>query len=147
FSCGSDPLVITVAVSKDITQPVGEIAGTFNREQHQVDGRCVAVEIDSGAPAEAAAQIDGQHPNATGGQSNAPNPYSSLGVDEVRGFAAGARAVSPAGFSVARSPLMIVMPAAAAARTPAFYKDGWRLLLPRSAGGPHAPSDLRVDLP
>jgi Ca-activated chloride channel family protein len=147
FSCGGDPLVITVAVSTDITQPIGEIAGTFNREQHQVDGHCVAVQIDSGSPAEAAAQVDGQRPNATGEQINAWIPDSSLWVDEVRGFPAGAQAVNPAGFSVARSPLMIVMPGAAAARTPAFYSGGWRLLLPRSAGGPRTPSDLRVDLP
>jgi len=147
YSCGSDPLVITVAVSTDITQPVEAIAQTFNHEQHQVDGHCVAVQIDSGSPAQAAAQIDGQHPNATGGQINAWIPDSSLWVDVVRGFAVGAQAVNPAGFSVARSPLMIVMPATAAARTPAFAKYGWRLLLPRSAGGPRLPADLRVDLP
>lgn len=147
YSCGSDPLVITVAVSTDITQPIEEIAGTFNHEQHQVDGHCVAVQIDSGSPAQAAAQIDGQHPNATGGQINAWIPDSSLWVDEVRNFPAGAQAVNPAGFSVARSPLMIVMPQAAAARTPSFYKDGWRLLLPHSAGGPSTPADLRFDLP
>jgi len=147
YSCANDPLVITVAVSTDITQPIGEIAGTFNREEQHVDGHCVAVQIDSVTSAEAAQQIDGQHPNATGEQINAWIPDSSLWVDQVRGFATGAQAVNPAGFSVARSPLMIVMPAAAAARTPAFYKDGWRLLLPHSAGGPSTPSDLRVDLP
>jgi hypothetical protein len=65
----------------------------------------------------------------------------------VRGFAPGAQTVEPAGFSVARSPLMIVMPQAAAARTPQFAKYGWRMLLPRSVGGPSAPADLRVDLP
>jgi hypothetical protein len=147
YDCTSDPLVISVAVSTDISQPVQEIAGTFNTEQHRIDGRCVAVQIDSGSPAEAAAQIDGQHPNATGEQINAWIPDSSLWVDQVRDFPAGAQAVNPAGFSVARSPLMIVMPAVAAARTPAFYKDGWRLLLPRSEGGPRTPSDLRFDLP
>jgi Ca-activated chloride channel homolog len=147
FSCSNNPLVVSVAVSTDITPAIEEIAATFNREQQQVDGRCVAVQINSGSPAEAAAQIDGQHPNATGGQINAWIPDSSLWVDEVRGFVAGARAVNPAGFSVARSPLMIVMPEPAAARTPAFNKDGWRLLLPHSAGGPGTPAGLRVDLP
>jgi hypothetical protein len=42
---------------------------------------------------------------------------------------------------------MLVMPKAAAAQTAAFGKTGWRLLLPRSAGGPHVPAGLRVDLP
>jgi hypothetical protein len=147
FSCANDPLVITVAVSTDITPALEEIAGTFNREQRQTSGRCIAVQIDSGSPAVAAGQIDGQHPNASGGQINAWIPDSSLWVDEVRGYAVGAQTVNPAGFSVARSPLMIVMPAQAAARTPSFAKDGWRLLLPKSAGGPGVPSDLRVDLP
>jgi hypothetical protein len=68
-------------------------------------------------------------------------------VDVVRGFAVGAQTVSPTGFSVAKSPVMIAMPAAAAARTPAFATDGWKLLLPSSAGGPKAPAGLRVDLP
>jgi Ca-activated chloride channel homolog len=147
YSCSNSPLVITVAVSTDITPAIGEIAATFNREQQRVDGRCVAVQIDSGSPAEAATQIDGQRPDATGSQINAWIPDSSLWVDEVRQFSVGTQTVNPAGFSVARSPLMIVMPQAAAARTPAFYKDGWRLLLPHSAGGPNVPSDLRVDLP
>lgn len=147
FSCSNNPLVVSVAVSTDITPAIEEIAATFNHEQHQVDGRCVAVQINSGSPAEAAAQIDGQHPNATGGQIDAWIPDSSLWVDEVRGFVAGARAVNPAGFSVARSPLMIVMPEPAAARTPTFDKGGWRLLLPHSAGGPSTPAGLRVDLP
>ncbi len=147
FSCTSDPLVITVAVSTDITPAVEEIAATFNREQHETAGRCIAVQINSGSSAVAAGQIDGQHPNASGGQINAWIPDSSLWVDEVRGYVAGVRTVNPAGFSVAKSPLMIVMPVQAADRTPAFSKDGWRLLLPPSAGGPSAPKDLRVDLP
>ncbi len=147
YSCASNPLVITVAVSTDITPAIEEIAAVFNRQEHQVDGRCVAVQIDSGSPAEAAGQIDGQHPNATGEQINAWIPDSSLWVDVVRGFAVGAQTVNPAGFSVAKSPLMIVMPQAAAARTPAFGRAGWQLLLPRSAGGPGGPAGLRVDLP
>jgi hypothetical protein len=147
YSCANNPLVITVAVSTDITPAIEQIATTFTREQHQTDGRCIAVQIDSGSPAVAAGQIDGQHPNASGGLINAWIPDSSLWVDEVRAFPVGAQTVNPAGFSVARSPLMIVMPTAAADRTPAFAKDGWRLLLPPSAGGPRAPKDLRVDLP
>jgi Ca-activated chloride channel homolog len=146
-SCTSHPLAINVAVSTDISQPINEIAGAFNREHHQIDGRCVAVHVNSGSPALAAAQIDGQHPNATGKPITAWIPDSSLWVDEVRGYPAGARTVVPAGFSVARSPLMIVMPTVAAARTPAFGKDGWKLLLPASAGGPRKPVNLSVDLP
>src|SRR5258708_38634113 len=75
-------------------------------------------------------------------------PDPSRGGDHARGFALGAKTVQPAGYSVAMSPLLLVMPRAAAARTPAFGKAGWRLLLPRSAGGPAAvPAGFRVDLP
>lgn len=147
LSCVNQPLVIDVAVSTDIAPAIGEIAGVFNQQQRQVGGRCIAVQVNAGSPAEAAQQIEGQHRSANQLQINAWIPDSSLWVDEVRGFEPGAQDVNPAGFSVARSPLMIVMPAAAAARTPAFTKDGWRLLLPHSAGGPAEPSDLRVDLP
>lgn len=147
FSCSHSPLVITVAVSTDISPAVQEIASVFNREQRETAGQCVAVQVDAASSAVAAGQIDGQHPNASGERINAWIPDSSLWVDEVRRFYAGAQTVNPAGFSVARSPLMIVMPAQAAARTPAFAKDGWRLLLPPSAGGPTEPKDLRVDLP
>src|SRR5258708_12020903 len=75
-------------------------------------------------------------------------PDPSRGGDHARGFALGAKTVQPAGYSVAMSPLLLVMPRAAAARTPAFGKAGWRLLLPRSAGGPAAvPAGMRGDLP
>ncbi len=147
LDCANQPLVINVAVSTDIAPAIDEIAGVFNSQQHQSGGRCIAVEVDAGSPAQAAEQIDGQHRSPNQPVINAWIPDSSLWVDEVRDVATGAQAVNPAGFSVARSPLMIVMPASAAARTPAFAKDGWRLLLPHVAGGPASPADLRVDLP
>jgi Ca-activated chloride channel homolog len=147
LSCEGQRVDINVAVSIDIATPVEQIAQVFNREDHKADGRCVAVQIDPADPAQAAVQIDGQHPNATGSPINAWIPDSTLWVDQVRGTVPGAQTVSPAGFSVARSPLMIVMPSAAAARTPALTRLGWKLLLPASVGGPKSPSDLRIDLP
>jgi Ca-activated chloride channel homolog len=147
YSCINTPLVINVAVSSDITPAIDQIAGVFNNQQHRVNGRCIAVQVSSGSSAAEAGQIDGQHPGMSGGAINAWIPDSSMWVDVVRGFAVGAQTVSPAGFSVAKSPVMIAMPAAAAARTPAFAQDGWKLLLPPTAGGPKAPSGLRVDLP
>lgn len=147
YSCINTPLVINVAVSTDITLPIDQIAEVFNHQEHRVNGRCIAVQVSSESSAVAAAQIDGQHPNMPGGIINAWIPDSSMWVDLVRGFAVGAQTVSPAGFSVAKSPVMIAMPATAAARTPAFARDGWKLLLPPTAGGPKAPAALRVDLP
>ncbi len=147
LSCEGQPVDIDVAVSTDIATPVEQIAQVFNRQDHMADGRCVAVQINPTDPAAAAAQIEGQHQNEADSPINAWIPDSTLWVDEVRGSATGVQAVSPAGFSVARSPLMIVMPSAAAARTPALTRLGWRLLLPPSVGGPSNPTDLRVDLP
>jgi hypothetical protein len=147
YSCVNAPLVINVAVSSDIGPAIDQIAEVFNQQEHRVNGRCVAVQVSSETSAVAAAQIDGQHQAMGGGPINAWIPDSSLWVDVARGFAIGAKIVNPAGFSVAKSPLMIAMPAAAAARTPAFAKDGWKLLLPATAGGPKGPAGLRVDLP
>ena len=64
-------------------------------------------------------------------------PDSSLWVDVARTFPLGAQRVQTTGITVARSPLMIVMPAAAAAQIPAFNNSvGWSFLLPPNAGGP-----------
>jgi hypothetical protein len=147
FACSNNQVVLNVAVSPDIAPAISRIADYFNREQLQADGRCVSVYINSEAPAQTTAEIDGQRP-----EPNPPIdawiPDSSLWVDQARLFAVGAKAVQPAGYSVAMSPLMLVMPRSAAAHTPAFGKAGWRLLLPASAGGPAAvPAGLRVDLP
>jgi len=147
LSCEGRPVDINVSVSTDIATPIQEIAQVFNRQNHMADGRCVAVQINPEDPAAAAGQIDGQHPIMTGQTINAWIPDSTLWVDEVRRFETGIQAVNPAGYSVAKSPLMIVMPSAAAARTPALKRLGWRLLLPPAIGGPKSPSDLRVDLP
>jgi Ca-activated chloride channel homolog len=146
-SCDSNAVLINVAVSTDVAPAVQRIAELFNRQKHAVDGRCVAVQVDPGSPTVAAGQIDGQLKASDQQPIDAWIPDSSLWVGQARKFAIGAQTVQPSGFGIARSPLMIVMPAAAAARTPAFSTAGWRLLLPRSAGGPPVPADLRVDLP
>ena len=145
-SCQNNQIVLNIAVSTDIAPPIQRIADYFNRQGRQADGRCVSVSVNAESPALAAAQIDGQRPSPDPGI-DAWIPDSSLWIDQARGFAVGAKTVQPAGFSVALSPLMLVMPKAAAARTAAFGKVGWRLLLPRSAGGPVTPAGLRVDLP
>jgi hypothetical protein len=146
-SCRSDPVLINVAVSNDIAPAIQRVAQLFNREQHRALGRCVVAQIDPGSPAEAAALIDGQQPAGSQPPIDAWIPDSSLWVDEAQQFPLGAQTVQPAGFGVATSPLMLVMPPAAAAKTAAFSRAGWRLLLPSSAGGPRGPTGLRVDLP
>jgi Ca-activated chloride channel homolog len=146
YSCSNDQIVLNVAVSTDIAPAINRIADYFNARQLQADGRCVSVYVNTEAPAEAAAQIDGQRPSPNP-PIDAWIPDSILWAHQAQGFALGAKTVQPAGYSVALSPLMLVMPKAAAANTPAFGKTGWRMLLPRSAGGPVVPANTRVDLP
>lgn len=146
YSCSSNQVVLNVAVSPDIAPAITKIADYFNRRQLKADGRCVSVSVNTEAPALAAGQIDGQRPRPHPGI-DAWIPDSSLWIDHARGYALGAQTVQPAGYSIALSPLLLVMPKAAAARTDAFGKTGWRLLLPLSAGGPHVPPSLSVDLP
>lgn len=145
-SCSSNQIVLNVAVSTDISPAIQRIADYFNRQEHRADGRCFTVSVDTEPPALAAAQIDGQK-TVPGPAIDAWIPDSSLWVDQARRLPLGAKTVQPAGFSVALSPLMLVMPKVAAARAPAFGKTGWRFLLPHSAGGPSPPPNFRVDLP
>lgn len=150
LSCKSDPLLINVATSSDISPAISRIATVFNQQQHQIRGRCVAVAVLAGSPAVQAAQIDGMaaaNDQPVGDVVSAWVPDSSMWVAQARGFPLGTQTVQPAGFSVARSPLMIVMPTAAARRVPEFRRAGWRLLLPSQAGGPSEPTRFRVDLP
>lgn len=143
-------MLINVAVSTDIAPAISRIATVFNEQQHQVRGQCVAVAVIAGSPAVQAAQIDGMA--AANGQPiddifSAWIPDSSMWVAQARGFPLGTETVQPAGFSVAKSPLMLVMPRTAARRVRDFGTDGWRLLLPPQAGGPKEPAGFRVDLP
>ncbi len=146
YSCSSNQIVLNVAVSPDIAPAITTLADHFNSRQLTTHGQCVSVSVNTELPALAASQIDGQgakpHPPI-----DAWIPDSSLWVDQARRYAPGAQIIQTTGHDIALSPLLLVMPKAAAHRTAAFGKTGWRLLLPRIAGGPHVPAGLRVELP
>ena len=59
-TCNNHPLLINVAVSDDISPAVQRVGQYFNRQSHQVDGRCVEVQVTEAPPATVAAQVDGQ---------------------------------------------------------------------------------------
>jgi Bacterial extracellular solute-binding protein/von Willebrand factor type A domain len=148
FSCQSHPVLVNVAVTDDLAPAVGRVAQLFNRERHQAGGNCAEVQVTEGQSAAVAGQIDGQATVRGLPAIDAWIPDSSLWVDIVRRYPAGARAVRPTGVVVARSPLMIVMPASVAAKMPEFGSPvGWNFLLPPAAGGPSSALGLRVDLP
>ena len=126
-SCSGRPLTASVAVSPEIAPAVKTVALLFNRQRHLVAGHCVEVQVAAAPPAAVAAQVDGQGPAKGLPAVDAWIPDSSLWVDVARGFPMGARVVQPTGITVARSPLMIVMP-------PAGRGPGRCLRQPRSAG-------------
>jgi hypothetical protein len=147
-SCNDHPLEVNVAVSDDIFPAIKPVGQQFNRENHRADGRCVDVKVTAEDPAAVASEVDGQASSAGAPATDAWIPDSSLWVDVVRAYPQGAQQVQTTGITVARSPLMIVMPAAAAAQVPSFNNDvGWNFLLPAAVGGPPQAEGIRVDLP
>jgi Ca-activated chloride channel homolog len=147
-SCNDHPLQVNVAVSDDIAPAVQSVAQLFNRQNHQAAGRCVKVKVTREEPAAEAAALDGA--SASGGlpAADAWIPDSTLWVDAASTFPLGAQRIQTTGITVARSPLLIVMPPTAAAQVPSFNNSvGWSFLLPPNAGGPTAAQQVRVELP
>ena len=147
-SCNNHPLTVNVAVSEDIAPAIQSVAQLFNRQNHQAAGQCVEVQITREEPTAVASAVDGTSPAGGLATPDAWIPDSSLWVDVVRTFPLGAQRTQPTGITVARSPLMIVMPPTAAAQIPAFNNGlGWSFLLPTGAGGPTSPQGVLVELP
>jgi hypothetical protein len=145
-SCGS-PVTVRVAASVDIAPAIARIASEFNRQHRQASGHCVQVKVAPEQSAAVTSDVDGQA--GTGASAvDAWIPDSTSWVDLARGYPVGARQVQSTSITVAKSPLMIVMPAAVAAEIPEFNSSlGWNFLLPSSIGGPPNSLHLRVDLP
>jgi hypothetical protein len=147
-SCNNHPLVLNVAVSEDIAPAIARVGQQFNRQTHVADGRCVVAKVAAEDPATVASVVDGQASSGSLPAEDAWIPDSSLWVDVARSYPLGAQQVQTTGITVARSPLMIVMPGAAAAQVPAFNNSvGWNFLVPASAGGPPTAQQVRVELP
>ena len=147
-SCENHPLMVNVAVSDDIAPAVQNVAQLFNRQHHQAGGQCVEAQVTREEPAAVAAGVDGTSPAGSRPVPDAWIPDSSLWVSVARTLPLGAQRVQPTGITVARSPLMIVMPPAAAAQIPAFNNGtGWSFLLPPGAGGPTSSQPVLVNLP
>jgi hypothetical protein len=147
-SCNDHPLLVNVAVSTDITPAVQQVAQLFNRQNHEAAGQCVEVQVTQEQPAEVAAAVEGQASTDGLPAANAWIPDSSLWVDIARGFPLGAQRIQTTGISVAKSPLMLVMPANVAAQNPAYNNSvGWNFLLPSTAGGPASAQQVRLSLP
>jgi Bacterial extracellular solute-binding protein len=142
--CNQHPVVARIAVSGDVA-PVVERAGEYyNRQHRMVSGHCVRVAVQATAPSTVTAGISRQ----AGRTPDAWVPDSNLWIDIARGTPAGAKLVRTTPVSVARSPLVIVMPRRAAARMPAYGSSvSWRFLMPESLGGPSAALGLHAQFP
>lgn len=142
--CSQHPVVAHIAASGDIA-PVVERAGQYyNRQHRRVGGHCVQVAVQVASPSTVAAGLS----RPAAGTPDAWVPDSSLWIDLARGTPAGAKLVHTTPVSVARSPLVIVMPRGAAARMPAYGSSvSWRFLMPESIGGPSAKLGLNVQFP
>ena len=146
-TCTSDAVVATVGVSSDIAPAMRHIGQYFNAQHRDIGGHCAEVRVIGEQSATVAAQLSGQNP-AGARPVDAWIPDSSLWVDVARSSPMGAQLVRSTGVTVARSPLMIVMPRSVAAQMPAFGTQvGWQFLLPESVGGPATALGLRVEFP
>ncbi len=147
-SCGRNTVLVNIAAADDIAPAVQQVGQYFNRLHRKVGRHCAEVQVSEEQPATAAAMIDGKVRPDGRTAIDAWIPDSSLWVDVARSLPVGAQVVQPSGMDVARSPLMIVMPGAAAARLHAFGSStGWNFLLPQSAGGPPSADGVQVELP
>jgi Ca-activated chloride channel homolog len=146
--CNNHPLVLNVAVSVDIAPAIQRVGKLFNRQDHVAAGHCVEAEVTPEESAAVASVVDGQASGNGLPAIDAWIPDSSLWVDVARTFAIGAQQVQPTGITVARSPIVLVMPPGAAAQIPAFNDSvGWNFLLPSAAGGPVSSKQVRLNLP
>jgi hypothetical protein len=147
-TCNGQPATVSIAVSGEIEPVITHLAMYFNRQHQQVDGHCAQVTVSSAPAAATAARFAHVAPGQVRAPADAWIPDSQDWVEVARATPAAAKFVQPTGITVAESPLVIAMPRAAAARTPAFGSSvGWSFLLPAVAGGPADSAALDVQFP
>jgi hypothetical protein len=146
-SCTDHPVVVNLAASPDIAPAASHVAKFFNAEHNAVQGHCAVVHVTGVQSSAAATEISGNK-SAASPAFDAWIPDSSLWVNVARSFPQGAQLVQPTSLTVARSPLMIVMPRSVAAEVPAYGSSvGWQFLLPQRVGGPATGLGLHVEFP
>jgi len=147
-SCTAHPVVVNLAAAGEIAPAIRHVSKFFNAEHTDISGHCAEVRVISEQSAAAAAQVSGLKSSAGGAGFDAWVPDSTLWVDVARSSPVGAQLVQSTGLTVARSPLMIVMPRSVAAQMPAFGTSvGWQFLLPQTVGGPATGLGLHVEFP
>jgi len=147
-SCTDHPVVVNLAAADEVAPAIEHVSKWFNKQRKDVNGHCAVVHVVSEQPSTAAAEVSGLKSPSGHAGFDAWIPDSSLWVDVARSSPAGAQLVQPTGITVAKSPLMIVMPRSVAEQMPAFGTDvGWQFLLPQRVGGPASALGLHVEFP
>ncbi len=147
-SCTDHPVVVNLAAADEVAPAIRHVSKYFNAQRVNVDGHCAVVHVVGEQPSAAAAAVSGLNSASGHAGFDAWIPDSSLWVDVARSSPAGSQLVQPTGVTVAKSPLMIVMPRSVAAQMPAFGSEaGWQFLLPQRVGGPASALGLHVEFP
>ncbi|GLU47776.1 substrate-binding and VWA domain-containing protein [Nocardiopsis ansamitocini] len=144
--CRGQELPVGVAASPEIAPVLTELAGTFNGEKRVVDGRCVRVDVRGIDSANVAYGITGAGPTIGDTDSDVWIPDSNL-WPRIAKRDAGSTTLTDTGTSVARSPLVLTMPAEAAADAEeAGEAFSWQTLVPTAAPGSGKTPAYRVRL-
>ncbi|HEX3389960.1 MAG TPA: substrate-binding domain-containing protein [Streptosporangiaceae bacterium] len=147
-SCTDHPVVVSLAAADEVAPAIRHVSKYFNAQRVSVDGHCAVVHVASVQPSTAAAEVSGLKSLAGHAAFDAWIPDSSLWVNVARSSPVGSQLVQSTGVTVAKSPLMIVMPRSVAAQMPAFGTEvGWQFLLPQRVGGPASALDMHVEFP
>jgi hypothetical protein len=147
-SCTDHPVAVNLAAADEVAPAIEHVSKWFNAQRHDVNGHCAVVHVVSVQPSTAAAEVSGLKSTSGHAAFDAWIPDSSLWVDVARSSPVGSQLVQPTGITVARSPLMIVMPRSVAAQMPAFGTEvPWQFLLPQRVGGPATGLGLHVEFP
>ena len=146
--CGSQPVIVNVAASLDIAPAVQQVGNYFNNLNRNVGGHCAEVEVTEQSSQQVAGQVSGQASTSGQPSVDAWVPESSLWVDLVRSSPLGTAAVRETGVSVARTPLVVVVPKQAAPDfASAVRKTSWPGLLDSVAGGKVLSAAMTFQMP
>ncbi|GAA4088991.1 substrate-binding and VWA domain-containing protein [Actinomadura miaoliensis] len=139
-----DRLTLDVAAAPELAPALHAAADRFALLRHRVDGRCVRARVRAADPAAMTTLLTGQGVvPGTGARPDVWIPDSALWTSLVRTAPGGGRPFQPRPTSVARSPIVVGVPRAAAPPTPQTSWD--RLLEPAAAvaGADRNPRDAQ----
>jgi hypothetical protein len=106
-SCGNGRLSINVAAAPEIAPAISNVAGTFNKERHSVDGKCVKANVKASDPAGMSTVLSGGGSVPGEVDPDAWIPDSSMWVTLVRSTAKGAAGVRMTPTSAAKTPIVV----------------------------------------